>query len=191
LSFSHPEILAGNMISDFVKGKKKFDYPASIQKGISLHRAIDEFTDNHKSTKEAKTFFKPSYGLYSGAFIDIVFDYFLANDEKEFPENKLAFFSIETYRQLESQEIFFPDKFQQTFYYMRLHNWLYNYQFSEAIEKSFRGLVHRAAYLSDSSAANLIFEENLPALKKCYDDFFPSLKEFSFKKFGQLLNVAE
>ncbi len=27
LSFNDPEILVGNMISDFVKGKKKFDYP--------------------------------------------------------------------------------------------------------------------------------------------------------------------
>lgn len=27
LSFNDPEILVGNLISDFVKGKKKFDYP--------------------------------------------------------------------------------------------------------------------------------------------------------------------
>ena len=54
LSFNHPEILTGNMISDFVKGKKKFDYPTTIQKGIMLHRAIDQFTDTHEATKEAK-----------------------------------------------------------------------------------------------------------------------------------------
>lgn len=42
------------MISDYVKGKKKFDYPPDIQKGIMLHRAIDTFTDFHEATKEAK-----------------------------------------------------------------------------------------------------------------------------------------
>jgi acyl carrier protein phosphodiesterase len=188
LSFDHPEILLGNMISDFVKGRKKFDYPPVVQKGIALHRAIDEFTDNHHATKKAKTFFKPSYGLYSGAFVDIVYDYFLANDAKEFGENKLAVFSEQTYRKLKAQEVSFPEKFHQAFYYMQLHNWLYNYQFKEAIRKSFRGLVHRASYMHDSSGADLIFEDNLGELKKCYDDFFPLLKEFSYQQFTRLLN---
>lgn len=176
------------MISDSVKGKKKFDYPLFIQKGITLHRAIDEFTDTHEVTKKAKVFFKPSYGLYAGAFIDIVYDYFLANDIKEFPENKLSIFSQEVYQALKSQQEFFPEKFHQSFYYMQLHNWLYNYQFKEAIQKSFRGLVHRASYIHDSSTAYTIFESNIDELQKCYDAFFPSLKEFSFSKFTQLLN---
>ena len=42
------------MMSDFIKGNKKFDYPISIQNGITLHRLIDEFTDNHFATKNAK-----------------------------------------------------------------------------------------------------------------------------------------
>ena len=76
LSFNDPEILVGNMISDFVKGKKKFDYPIRIQSGITLHRMIDTFTDEHPATKEAKEFFRAYYRLYSGAFIDVVYDHF-------------------------------------------------------------------------------------------------------------------
>jgi acyl carrier protein phosphodiesterase len=34
LSFNQPEILVGNMISDFVKGKKKFDFAPGIQKEL-------------------------------------------------------------------------------------------------------------------------------------------------------------
>jgi hypothetical protein len=58
LSFNDSNLLLGNMISDYVKGKKKFDYPIKIQQGIHLHRLIDEFTDFHPITKEAKQFFK-------------------------------------------------------------------------------------------------------------------------------------
>ena len=54
LSFDYTDILLGNMISDYVKGKKKFEYPPEIQSGIMLHRMIDEFTDNHPATKIAK-----------------------------------------------------------------------------------------------------------------------------------------
>src|SRR6185503_13562950 len=86
LSFNQPGILTGNMISDFVKGKKKFDFPPVIQKGIALHRAIDEFTDFHPVIQKAKSYFRKEYRLYSGAFIDIVFDHFLANDKKEFAD---------------------------------------------------------------------------------------------------------
>ncbi|HVZ26147.1 MAG TPA: hypothetical protein VG842_08840, partial [Sediminibacterium sp.] len=80
LSFRQPEILVGNMISDFVKGKKQFMYPANIQKGIRLHRAIDAFTDTHPATREAKKILEPAAGRYAAAFMDIVYDHFLAND---------------------------------------------------------------------------------------------------------------
>ena len=36
LSFEDPDILTGNMISDFVKGRKKSDYPERIRMGITL-----------------------------------------------------------------------------------------------------------------------------------------------------------
>ena len=81
LSFDQPEILTGNMISDFVKGKTKFNFSPIVQKGIHLHRLIDTFTDFNPVTKKAKEFFRPEYRLYSGAFVDVVYDHFLANDD--------------------------------------------------------------------------------------------------------------
>ena len=84
LSFNHPEILVGNIISDFVKGKKKFDYPEGIQKGIHLHRLIDAYTDTHPATARAKEIFRPHYRLYSGAVMDVLYDHFLAIDPGEF-----------------------------------------------------------------------------------------------------------
>lgn len=86
LSFEITDITVGNMISDFVKGKQKFDYPLTIQQGIMLHRAIDTFTDTHAITREAKSFFKEPYGPYSGPLVDVVYDHFLANDPVRFPE---------------------------------------------------------------------------------------------------------
>jgi acyl carrier protein phosphodiesterase len=180
LSFNQEEILVGNMISDFVKGKKKFGYSPGIQEGISLHRAIDAFTDSHEATKEAKQFLKPALGLYAGAFTDIVYDHFLAIDPNEFnASNTLASFTVTTYTQLEKHFPFFPERFQLMFPHMQKHNWLYNYQFSWGIEKSFGGLVRRAAYLSDAGPAFKLFEQNYDALKECYAFFFPQLKAFT------------
>ena len=105
LSFQHPEILVGNMISDFVKGRKRLDYSQGIQQGILLHRQIDAFTEMHPATKEARKFLRPAVGLYSGAFVDVAYDHFLANDQNDFPilhehcsETYRVLFSVTFYR---------------------------------------------------------------------------------------------
>jgi len=180
LSFNSPEILAGNMLSDFVKGKKKFDFTKGIQNGIALHRAIDEFTDYHQSTLIAKEYFRPAYRLYSGAFIDVVYDHFLANDVNEFEdERSLADFANNTYIQLSLFHEAFPERFRMMYPYMKKYNWLYNYRFRNGIEGSFYGLVRRAKYLNESETAFLLFETHYEELKKCYQNFFPSLKKFA------------
>src|SRR4051812_39406331 len=97
LSFGNDEILVGNMISDFVKGKTKFNFPINIQKGINLHRTIVAFTDTHFATIQAKQVFKPVAGLYSGVFVDVVYDHFIARDEKEFSLETLKNFAENTY----------------------------------------------------------------------------------------------
>jgi acyl carrier protein phosphodiesterase len=187
LSFGDPHILTGNMISDFVKGKKKFGYPLSVQKGIMLHRAIDEFTDFHPVTAKAKEFFKPDYRLYSGPFVDIVYDHFLALDDQQFLKNNdLKNFTEITYQQLQNNAAYFPFIFQKMFPYMQSQNWLYGYRSKEGIRKSFGGLVHRAAYLDESEIAFKIFNKNYDRLSECYSEFFPVLKEFAFKKMQQL-----
>jgi acyl carrier protein phosphodiesterase len=187
LSFDDPEILTGNLISDFVKGKRQFEYPRAIRDGISLHRAIDSFTDAHESTARAKSFFRPAYRLYSGALADVVYDHFLANDAQEFPEGALAIFAATTYRQLSSCQEFFPDGFRRVFPYMQSHNWLLNYRSKEGILSSFTGLARRASAMPGPEAAYAVFEKHYDDLRACYADFFPSLKTFAYETLLRLL----
>ncbi len=178
LSFNQPEILVGNLISDFVKGKRKFDYSPGIQMGIALHRDIDNFTDMHAATREAKAVFRPRYRLYAGAFTDVVFDHFLAIDTNEFTSNSLLQFSNNTYALVAPYLPELPEKFQQLFPYMRQQNWLNNYQHNWAIERSLAGVAKRAVYLSESAIAFHLFETHYHHLRDCYGRFFPELKKF-------------
>ncbi|MDB5276920.1 MAG: hypothetical protein JWR61_1875 [Ferruginibacter sp.] len=190
LSFNKPGILSGNMINDYVKGKKKFDYPLVIQKGMSLHREIDTFTDQHRMTVRAKQFFRPQYRLYAGAFVDVLYDHFLANDTREFStEEALNSFCQLTYASLQADVDLLPLKFLQVLPHMQLHNWLYNYRFKEGIEKSFIGLSRRAAYLSESAIAFAIFNEQYEELQNCYNEFFPELKQFAADTLNKLNNT--
>lgn len=180
LSFEDPEILVGNMISDFVKGRKKYLYPEGIQKGIQLHRKIDEFTDRHEATAEAKSFFRPFYRLYSGAFVDIVYDHFLANDASEFSSaDRLLGFSGLVYSTLEKRKAVLPVVFSALFPYMKGENWLYSYRLVTGVYRSFHGMVRRALYIDDHEHACSIFNEHYTALQICYERFFPDVQSFA------------
>ncbi len=179
LSFNQPEILVGNMISDFVKGRKRFDFPEGVQRGIMLHRNIDEFTDTHEVTKKAKSFFKPAVGLYAGAFVDVVYDHFLATDKNEFTDDTLMNFSLGVYKTLEEYQTILPEKFAVMLPYMKRDNWLYNYKTLHGIEMSFGGFMHRAKYLNKSSLPFACFTENYEALQNCYVAFSAGIKKFA------------
>jgi acyl carrier protein phosphodiesterase len=178
------------MISDFVKGKKQFDYSSIVQKGIQLHRFIDSFTDAHEVTRHMKTFFRPQYRLYAGAFADVVYDHFLATDTSEFenPES-LQQFAASVYIVLQQQTGVMPEPFAKMIPWMVQQDWLANYRFTGGIEKSFGGLVRRSAYLTESAIAFDIFMANYNALKQCYAAFFPELKKETFCHLQLLLKI--
>ena len=177
LSFEQPDLLVGNMISDFVKGRKQYDYPPGIQRGIRLHRAIDTFTDIHDATRQAKEYFRKDYRLYAGAFVDVVYDHYLANDKNCFPAEKdLHQTAAFTYETLQLHYNLLPGQLQTMLPYMKAQNWLYNYRYNWAIEKSLMGVVRRSKYLEESAKGFAVFEMYYDELKQCYDVFFPELK---------------
>lgn len=189
LSFGHPDILVGNMISDFVKGRKKLDYPEGVQKGITLHRLIDSFTDGHEATLEAKAYLRPAVGLYAGAFVDVAYDHFLANDTNEFTDATLSQHAINTYATLAAYNGLLPDIFKSMFPYMRSQNWLYNYKNLSGAENSFGSVARRAKFLYSSEEVFRLFENNYSSLEKCYKAFFPFVKAYALKQIEELSNT--
>jgi acyl carrier protein phosphodiesterase len=174
------------MISDFVKGKSRLGYTVGVQQGITLHRLIDDFTDSHIATLQAKTIFHPFYRLYSGPLVDVVYDHFLANDPALFTEASLHQFAATVYNTLEQHHTQLPPRFLMMLPYMRAENWLYNYRTREGIGKSIRGLVRRSAYLTDYQTALQLLNEHYNFLENCYQDFIEDVKSFTEEQLEQL-----
>ena len=73
---------------------------------------------------------------------------------------------------------------------MKSQDWLCNYQFTYGVQKSFQGLVYRAAYLNESEIAFEIFNQHYAELQDCYyAEFFPELSSFASEKISNLLAV--
>ena len=87
LSGADPDLSIGNFIADQVKGKSYATYPYAIQRGILLHRKIDDFTDRHPLFKKNVRLLFPTFRHYSRVIVDMFFDHFLATQWGEYHTN--------------------------------------------------------------------------------------------------------
>jgi acyl carrier protein phosphodiesterase len=89
LSGENEQLMTGNFIGDYVKGKGYLNYPAEIQRGILFHREIDHYTDQHPNWKIIRETIRPIYGRYAGVVADLFADHILAKNWAEFSEINL------------------------------------------------------------------------------------------------------
>ena len=171
LTFTDEQIV-GQFLEDFIRNKDRFSFPEKIGEGITLHRAIDTFTDAHPEIHEAKKIFSPLVRLYAGAFVDVAFDYFLANS---LPSETLKVHSEKVYRVLRNHEEFLPENFLRMLDRMEKDNWLYNYREDWGIEFSMKNVLNKAKYLNKNLAVFEVFLSSKPELQNHFDHFFPDV----------------
>lgn len=177
LSYSEGQLI-GNMIADFIRNRDRENFPREIQNGIRLHREIDTYTDAHPEIHEAKKIFRPLVRLYSGAFVDVSFDYFLAASLAGDPL-KFKQFSTGVYAILRRHESLLPDSFKTMLMHMEKDDWLYNYQHGWGIEYSFRNVLNKARYLDKNLPVFEEFLRHKEQLAHHFDRFFPDLEAHS------------
>ncbi len=180
LSFGDPLVLAGNMIGDHVKGKKGLElYPERLALGIMTHRKIDDFVDRHPAVQRAKLLFRPEFGLYSGALMDVILDHFLANDPACFASRSdLESFSGRTYAQLSALRLHFPSTFADYFEAMVRQDWLSGYRRLDGVKRALRGLEYRAKHIPDTRGAFPIFISRYHELNQAYMELIGPLTDF-------------
>lgn len=168
------------MIGDFVKGMKHLDdFPEGIRQGLLLHRKIDAYADAHPASLKAKNLFRADYRLYAGAFVDSLYDHFLANDPHYFPSEKELFdFAHEVYNTLQQYQELLPEDFRRMLPYMVSDNWLYNYRTLKGMQNAFKGLVRRARYLDSSDKAYEILVGHYYELNQHYFDFMDDIVSY-------------
>ncbi|SEV89126.1 Acyl carrier protein phosphodiesterase [Chryseobacterium wanjuense] len=189
LTFSDGQIV-GQFLEDFIPNRDRFSFPKDIQDGITLHRAIDTFTDSHPAIHEAKKVFAPLVRLYAGAFVDVAMDYFVANDLSLHSLAQWKAHSLHVYKVLNDHERFLPENFKTMLVRMEADDWLYNYREDQNIKFSMRNVLNKAKYLDLNIPVFEAFLENKSVLQQCYDDFFPDLREHA-KGINSLLQLEK
>lgn len=173
LSQNNAELMVGNYIADFVKGKDFEDYPDGIKKGILMHREIDTFTDSHPITLKSKERLYPNYGKYSPVIVDMFYDHILAKEWKDYSPIALASFSNAVYKTLDSFKDQFPPASARTLHYMSKGDWLSGYATLDGMSKALSGISQRANFENNMDVAVQDLEKNYALYKEEFVEFFP------------------
>ena len=176
LSEKDEEILFGNFIADAIKGRSYLDWPDKIQKGILLHRFIDEFTDNNINYLKGKRRFYKGYPKIGGIINDIVYDYLLW---QYYIDNNILELNMEIKRfhsVLDKYRNDMPEKIKFMYTYMKRDNWLLNYKYHWGVKKALRGIGKRINYSNNLDQSFNIVIDNLEDFKNEFQLFYSEIQ---------------
>ena len=187
LSFEDDEITIGNFIADSIRGNKYKHLPKKIQKGITLHRHIDTFTDAHKTVRKSTKKLHENYGHYSGVIVDIFYDHFLAKNWNNYSDTPLDEFVEKFYDLLEDNYLILPENTKRMMPYMIADNWILSYASLTGISKVLDGMNRRTKNKSKMNFAIVDLKEHYQEFEKEFTSFFEELTTFAKQKYTSLL----
>lgn len=178
LSGDDPELLVGNLMGDFVKGRLTGAFPRPIERGIELHRRIDSFAAGNTFFIMSKRRIDGSFGHYRGVLVDLFYDHFLAANWDEYAEVTFSRFIADAYRVVRKNEGILPERLRRIVPLL-FEEWLPSYRETEGID---RVLGRMSARITRPNPLG----EGIGELRRHYGDmqrdfrgFFPELLDFT------------
>ena len=111
LAGSDDGLRLGAMLGDFIRGSMDgSELPEPVQRGIQLHRFIDQHMDGLPEMAELRQRFKSPFRRYAGIIIDVNFDYQLANRWQEYSNISLQEFDAEVRQLLAEYDALLPEE---------------------------------------------------------------------------------
>ncbi len=179
LSGEAPGIRVGNFIGDYVKGNSYNKFSPEIQKGIILHRRIDEFTDKHPLVKQSASRLREHYGRYSGIVIDMFYDHFLAVNWRHYSDIELSQYVTGVHRLLLFNYFKLPAKVKMFLPFLIKSRRLENYRHISGIERSLQIMSEYTSLPNKTGLAIEVLEINYEKFDAEFKEFFPDVMKLA------------
>jgi len=189
LSGGNEEIIVGNFMGDYVKGKNYLLFPEQVKKGILIHRDIDSFTDMHEITRRSKLRLSSRYHKYAGIIIDIFYDHFLASLWDSYSTLPLNEFVSRTYDLLKRNYKVLPDSIKRWFPTFLENNWMMAYTTVEGIELVLERMSANTSLPDHSAFAVEVLSDQYSIFMEDFLEFFPLIVEFLEEKYEIEISV--
>lgn len=183
LSGCNEEIIVGNFMGDYVKGKDYLQFPELVKKGILIHRDIDSFTDMHTITRQSKQRIAARYHKYAGIIIDIFYDHFLASLWDDFSSLPLHEFVNRTYDLLKRNYKVLPPAIKMWFPTFLENNWMLAYTSVDGIELVLERMAANTTLPNHAAYAVGVLSNYYDRFKDDFLEFFPLIIQFLEEKY--------
>jgi len=183
LSGCNEEIIIGNFMGDYVKGRNYVLFPEQVKKGILIHRDIDYFTDMHTVTRRSKQLIASRYHKYAGIIIDIFYDHFLASLWDHYSNLPLNEFVNRTYDLLKRNYKVLPSAIKMWLPTFLENNWMMAYTTVDGIELVLERMAANTSLPDHSAYAVEVLREKYQVFTQDFLEFFPEMIEFLEKKY--------
>ncbi len=182
LSGNNPDILIGNLLTDWLKPQQKRALNPKYMKGLALHFLIDDFTDGHEEVKKANDLIRDIAGKYAPVVMDIFFD-FLLYENWQLYNTRLNVSAIpeiffqSVYKIIKNDLINIPEAFMPRLVSMINSEWLRSYATQQGLEMVFKMIKKRTHF--ENNLDNIVPKlfELKPQLNTHFLVFFPELIE--------------
>ncbi len=175
LSVPDPEVLFGNFIGDFIKGRAWIDYTTGVQRGIHLHRRMDAFTDSHPDNLDNVRLFRPLAGRYAGAFMDIINDHLLCRYWHRFHDKPFDDFADWVFGALQERHGQMPEPLHSRWPRMLEAQFLYVYADQDNLRRVLSGFAERHLLPVDTEKIVDLLQTEQALIDSRFLRFFPEL----------------
>lgn len=179
LSGSDEHVMVGNFIGDYVKGNTWNKFPENIKKGILMHRQIDSFTDSHPKFREAKTFFRDEFGLYSGIVIDLIYDHYLAKNWNKYSDLTLRTFAKRSHAVLLQNFMYLPVRVQSFLPFLIQHRRLESYASVNGIVQTLKIMSNYSSLPAKSDFVKETIQTNNNFFEANFSEFITDLIKYT------------
>lgn len=177
LSGPTPEMMVGNLMGDFVKGRLDERFPPPIQQGLVLHRKIDRFAGGNAHFIRSRQRIEPRFGLFRGVLVDLFFDHFLALRWQQYHSQPLAGFirgchrTVLDFRQVLPRQL--AERLPELF-----GTWLPSYGDVAGIDTALKRMSVRITRVNPLGEGISALTDNYQALEDDFHLFYPELQRF-------------
>jgi acyl carrier protein phosphodiesterase len=175
------ESLIGNLAGDFVKGPLADRFTPAIREGIAQHRAIDTFTDSHRSVAAIRRVLIEEHGHYARVIADMFLDHFLACRFDEYGGEPLDAFLARTFATIDAHVDRLPGMLAVVYPRIRDERWLQSYREVEGIRFALKNISRRFSRKPHLERAARHLVDSRDELERRFEEFMPAVIAFALR----------
>lgn len=165
-------IRTANLVTDWIDISLADKFPMDIQQGMSLHRAIDAFTDQHPVVREMNVLLRPILRKYSPVGSDLVIDFLLAHHWYRFHNCSYREFCSDMYSQLLACAPAFPPFISQRIRKIVAYRWLNAKPDSTSWVRTLVNMDKRAQFPSNFVGVHADLLANFSSYRVLFEAFY-------------------